>query len=195
MMNQDEDSTEMCCDRYLETPGVSNNTTGTLEQKKTNSWTPVDNGPGDSEGVNMKPQRQRSLWQWFCQYETTETADMVIVRASVWNHWDCGPGDWFCQYETTERADMVIVRASVWNHRDCGPGDWFCQYETTTETEDIVIVPIWNHRDCGPRDSDCANMKPETADMVIEIVSIWSHRDRGHCDSKGVNMKPQRQRT
>ena len=25
----------------LEIPGVSNNTTGTLEQKKTNSWTPV----------------------------------------------------------------------------------------------------------------------------------------------------------
>ena len=31
----------MCCDRHLEIPGVSNNTTGTLEQKKTNSWTPV----------------------------------------------------------------------------------------------------------------------------------------------------------
>ena len=28
-------------DRYLEIPGVSNNTTGTLEQKKINSWTPV----------------------------------------------------------------------------------------------------------------------------------------------------------
>ena len=41
MMKQDEDSTEMCCDRHLEIPGVSNNTTGTLEQKKTNSWTPV----------------------------------------------------------------------------------------------------------------------------------------------------------
>ena len=27
--------------RHLEIPGVSNNTTGTLEQKKTNSWTPV----------------------------------------------------------------------------------------------------------------------------------------------------------
>ena len=25
----------MCCDRHLEIPGVSNNTTGTLEQKKT----------------------------------------------------------------------------------------------------------------------------------------------------------------
>ena len=35
------DSTETCCDRHLEIPGVSNNTTGTLEQKKTNSWTPV----------------------------------------------------------------------------------------------------------------------------------------------------------
>ena len=29
----------MCCDRHLAIPGVSNNTTGTLEQKKTNSWT------------------------------------------------------------------------------------------------------------------------------------------------------------
>ena len=29
-------STETCCDRHLEIPGVSNNTTGTLEQKKTN---------------------------------------------------------------------------------------------------------------------------------------------------------------
>ena len=29
----------MCCDRHLEIPGVSNNTTETLEQKKTNSWT------------------------------------------------------------------------------------------------------------------------------------------------------------
>ena len=28
----------MCCDRHLEIPGVSNNTTGTLEQKKTNSF-------------------------------------------------------------------------------------------------------------------------------------------------------------
>ena len=35
---KDEDSTETtCCDRHLEIPGVSNNTTGTLEQKKTNS--------------------------------------------------------------------------------------------------------------------------------------------------------------
>ena len=32
-----QDSTETCCDRHLEIPGVSNNTTGTLEQKKTNS--------------------------------------------------------------------------------------------------------------------------------------------------------------
>ena len=39
--SKDEDSTETCCDRHLEIPGVSNNTTGTLEQKKTNSWTPV----------------------------------------------------------------------------------------------------------------------------------------------------------
>ena len=31
----------MCCDRHLEIPGVSNNTTETLEQKKTNSWAPV----------------------------------------------------------------------------------------------------------------------------------------------------------
>ena len=31
----------MCCDRDLEILGVSNNTTGTLEQIKTNSWTPV----------------------------------------------------------------------------------------------------------------------------------------------------------
>ena len=31
----------MCCDQHLEIPGVSNNTTETLEQKKTNSWTPV----------------------------------------------------------------------------------------------------------------------------------------------------------
>ena len=31
----------MCCDRHLEIPEVSNNTTGTLEQKKTNSWTLV----------------------------------------------------------------------------------------------------------------------------------------------------------
>ena len=42
MMKKDEDSTETtCCDRHLKIPGVSNNTTGTLEQKKTNSWTPV----------------------------------------------------------------------------------------------------------------------------------------------------------
>ena len=40
--NKDEDSTEtMCCDWHPEIPGVSNNTTGTLEQKKTNSWTQV----------------------------------------------------------------------------------------------------------------------------------------------------------
>ena len=39
--SKDEDSTGMCCDRHPEIPGVSNNTTGTLEQKKTNSWTPV----------------------------------------------------------------------------------------------------------------------------------------------------------
>ena len=39
--DKDEDSTETCCDRHLEIPGVSNNTTGTLEQKKTNSWTPM----------------------------------------------------------------------------------------------------------------------------------------------------------
>ena len=32
-----KDSTETCCDRHLEIPWVSNNTTGTLEQKKTNS--------------------------------------------------------------------------------------------------------------------------------------------------------------
>ena len=31
----------MCCDWHPEIPGVPNNTTGTLEQKKTNSWTPV----------------------------------------------------------------------------------------------------------------------------------------------------------
>ena len=28
-------------DRHPEIPGVPNNITGTLEQKKTNSWTPV----------------------------------------------------------------------------------------------------------------------------------------------------------
>ena len=34
----DQDSTETtCCDRHLEIPGVSNNTTRTLEKKKTNS--------------------------------------------------------------------------------------------------------------------------------------------------------------
>ena len=32
--NKDEDWTKTCCDRHLEIPGVSNNTTGTLEQKK-----------------------------------------------------------------------------------------------------------------------------------------------------------------
>ena len=42
MIKQNEDSTEITsCDQHLEIPGVSNNTTGTLEQKKTNSWTPV----------------------------------------------------------------------------------------------------------------------------------------------------------
>ena len=30
-----------CCDRHLEIPGVLNNTIGTLEQKKTNSWIPI----------------------------------------------------------------------------------------------------------------------------------------------------------
>ena len=39
--SKDEDSTGTCCDRHLEIPGVSNNTTGTLEQKITNSWTSV----------------------------------------------------------------------------------------------------------------------------------------------------------
>ena len=39
--NKDEDSSETCCDRHLEIPGVSNTTTGTLEQTKTNSWIPV----------------------------------------------------------------------------------------------------------------------------------------------------------
>ena len=39
--NKDEDSTETCCDRHLEILWTLNNTTGTLEQKKTNSWTPV----------------------------------------------------------------------------------------------------------------------------------------------------------
>ena len=33
--------TGTCCDRHPEIPGVPNNITGTLEQKKTNSWTPV----------------------------------------------------------------------------------------------------------------------------------------------------------
>ena len=32
-----EGGLKTCCDRHLEIPGVSNNTTGTLEQKKTNS--------------------------------------------------------------------------------------------------------------------------------------------------------------
>ena len=40
MMKKGEDSTETTCDRHLEIPGVSNNTTS-LEKKKTNSWTPV----------------------------------------------------------------------------------------------------------------------------------------------------------
>ena len=41
MMNKDEDSTETtCCDRHLEIPGMSNNTTGTLEQKKSKQLNP-----------------------------------------------------------------------------------------------------------------------------------------------------------
>ena len=39
--SKDEDSTETLCNRHPETPGASNNTTGTLEQKKTNSCTLV----------------------------------------------------------------------------------------------------------------------------------------------------------
>ena len=44
----------MCCDRHLEIPGVSNNTTGTLEQKKTNSWTPVGQAT-DKKKLRPKP--------------------------------------------------------------------------------------------------------------------------------------------
>ena len=44
----------MCCDRHLEIPGVSNNTTGTLEQKKTNSWTPV----GQATDKKAKPHKK-----------------------------------------------------------------------------------------------------------------------------------------
>ena len=43
----------MCCDRHLEIPGVSNNTTGTLEQKKTNSWTPVGQATDGERGGSM----------------------------------------------------------------------------------------------------------------------------------------------
>ena len=49
--NKDEDSTETtCCDLHLDIPGVSNNITGTLEQKKTNSWTPVGQA-ADKKGL------------------------------------------------------------------------------------------------------------------------------------------------
>ena len=49
----------MCCDRHLEIPGVSNNTTGTLEQKKTNSWTPV--GQAQTKKLRPKPTKINSF--------------------------------------------------------------------------------------------------------------------------------------
>ena len=39
--SKDEVLTGTCCDQHPEIPGVPNNITGTLEQKKSNSWTPV----------------------------------------------------------------------------------------------------------------------------------------------------------
>ena len=38
----------------LEIPGVSNNTTGTLEQKKTNSWTPVGQATDKTDNYILK---------------------------------------------------------------------------------------------------------------------------------------------
>ena len=52
--NKDEDSTETtCCDRHLEIPGVSNNTIGTLEQRKNQQLNP---GGSKQQTKKLRPQ-------------------------------------------------------------------------------------------------------------------------------------------
>ena len=60
-------------DQHLEIPGVSNNTTETLEQKKTNSWTPVIN-----RGTNDKLECASLLFQ------STDTDP--IFRGEIHSH-------------------------------------------------------------------------------------------------------------
>ena len=57
--SKDEDSTETYCDWHLEIPGVSNNTTGTLEQKKTNSIAPV--GQATDKKAPAQPTKMKSF--------------------------------------------------------------------------------------------------------------------------------------
>ena len=45
-------------------PGVSNNTTGTLEQKKTNSWTPVGQATDKKASAPTRPTKINSFMSW-----------------------------------------------------------------------------------------------------------------------------------
>ena len=77
----------MCCDRHLEIPGVSNNTDGTLEQKKNNSWTPV----GQATDKKNQPTKINSFmsghhWVWRPTHRRAIKEGVKVINPDWVNH-------------------------------------------------------------------------------------------------------------